>query len=93
MTMFHTLTIEELACTTGGQQLAPSTGINLGVKAMELMDHPQKTLDSVKGFLGIQDSCAPNSVYTPAAMNSTGGITPASCSPPPSDGPSVPMSQ
>jgi hypothetical protein len=45
----------------------------------------------LKGFL--QDSCPPNSVYTPAAMNSTGGITPGSCAPPPSSGPSVPISE
>ena len=66
---------------------------NLGVKAMELMDHPQKTLDSVKGALGIQDSCAPYSTYTPAQQNSSGGITPGFCTPPASDGPSVPISQ
>ena len=90
--MFQTLTTAELARTTGGQ-MAPSTALNVGVNAMSLLDHPQKTLDSVKGFLGIQDSCAPNSVYTPAAMSSSGGITPASCAPPPSSGPSVPISQ
>jgi hypothetical protein len=90
--MFQTLTTDELTRTTGGQ-VAPSTAINMGVNAMSLLDHPQKTLDSVKGFLGVQDSCAPNSVYTPAAMNSSGGITPGSCAPPPSSGPSVPISQ
>jgi hypothetical protein len=89
--MFQTLTTDQLELTTGGQ-MAPSTSMNMGINAMSLMDHPQKTLDSVKGFLGIQD-CPPNSNYTPAAMNSSGGITPSSCAPAPSSGPSVPISE
>jgi hypothetical protein len=90
--MFHTLTLDELVTATGGQ-IAPSTGINLGVKAMSLLDHPQKTLDGIKDTLGIQSACAPYSGYVPAAQNSSGGITPGYCTPPASDGPSVPISQ
>ncbi|MFT3698728.1 MAG: hypothetical protein QM831_36615 [Kofleriaceae bacterium] len=97
--MFETLTNEELAITTGGGamdflgKVAPSTGINMGVNAMSLLDHPQKTLDGIRDGLGIQRSGNPGDVYTPAQMNSSGGITPGFFSPPPSDGPSVPISQ
>jgi hypothetical protein len=100
--MFQTLTTAQLEETTGGGfldrvgSIAPSSGINMGVNAMSLLDHPQKTLDGIADFghaLGVQQSCAPYSVYTPAAQNSSGGITPASCAPAPSEGPSVPISQ
>lgn len=102
--MFQTLTPEELVGTVGGQGylsqkvggVAPSTGMNLGINAMSLLDHPQKTMDGIADIghsLGVQRSCAPNSVYTPAAMNSSGGITPGSCAPAPSEGPQVPISQ
>jgi hypothetical protein len=68
------LSAEDLIRATGGQ-MAPSTLLNLGVNAMSLMDHPQKTLDTIKGFLGMPDSGGPRSVYTPATMNPDGGIT------------------
>ncbi|TMQ04525.1 MAG: hypothetical protein E6J90_44190 [Deltaproteobacteria bacterium] len=94
MTHFQVLSNSELAPVFGGQRIAPSTGINLGVKAMELLDHPQKTLDSVKGFLGIPDSGRPGDVYTPATMNSDGSINQGRFDAPRTPGmPEVPMSQ
>jgi bacteriocin-like protein len=104
MTMFKTITTEDLAGVTGGQGylsqkaggVAPSSGMSLGMNAMSLLDHPQKTMDGIADIgqsLGVQKNCAPYSVYTPAAMNSSGGITPGSCAPAPSEGPSVPISQ
>ena len=72
---FTTLTVDELTRTTGGQ-VAPSTGINIGVKVMELLDHPKKTLDTVKRALGIPNSGRPGDIYTPARATPDGSITP-----------------
>jgi len=90
---FPSLSSDDLARSHGGQ-MAPSTGINLGVKAMTLMDHPQKTLDSVKGALGIPDSGRPGDVYTPASMGANGSVTPGRFDSPRTPGlPEVPISQ
>ena len=87
------LSVDELATVTGGQ-MAPSTMLNMGVSAMSLLDHPQKTLDTVKGFLGIPDSGAPGSVYTPARANPDGSITQGRFDQPRDPNlPQVPMSQ
>jgi bacteriocin-like protein len=101
--MFKTITTEQLQSVTGGQGylsqkaggVAPSSGMSMGMNAMSLLDHPQKTMDGIADIghsLGVQRDCAPYSVYTPAAMNSSGGITPGSCAPGGSDGPSAPIS-
>jgi bacteriocin-like protein len=102
--MFKTITTEELTCVTGGAGylsqkvggVAPSSGMSLGMDAMSLLDHPQKTMDGIADIghsLGVQRSCPPNSVYTPAAVSPSGTFTPQSCSVAPSDGPSPPISQ
>lgn len=96
MTNFATLSSNELNHVAGGQArpIAPSTGIGIGVKAMELLDHPQKTLDSVKGFLGIPDSGRPGDVYTPATMNQDGSINQGHFDTPRTPGlPEVPISR
>lgn len=72
-----TLSPDELTTATGGWQMpAPSTLMNLGVNAAKLADKPGKTLDNIRGLLGIPDSGAPGSTYTPAQLNPDGGITP-----------------
>jgi hypothetical protein len=91
--VFRPLSGAELALATGGQ-MAPSTMMNMGVNAMSLLDHPQKTLDTVKGFLGIPDSGRPGDVYTPARANADGSITQGRFDAPTTPGvPEVPISQ
>lgn len=74
--------------------MAPSTGINLGVRAMSLLDHPQKTLDTVREGLGMPRSGNPGDIYTPARANQDGSVTPGRFDAPKTPGmPEVPMSQ
>jgi hypothetical protein len=98
------LTLDQLASVYGGAGLStlwnlaknpPKSGSTGSgpMTLMDLADKPGKTLDGIKGMLGMPDTCAPNSTYTPAKSNGDGSITPGSCTNADVGGPSVPISQ
>jgi hypothetical protein len=97
------LTPEELASVVGGAGLStlwnmvkspPKPGsTGSGPQSfMDFADKPGKTLDGVKSILGMPDSGAPNSFYSPATSNGN-GITPGSFSGSDGSGPQVPISE
>jgi len=91
----HAISTRDLDHVHGGQMrpIAPSTGINIGVHIMTLLDHPEKTWQGIKDFLGVPPSGKPGQIYHPAKTNPDGSIQRGYFSDPPRPGPQVPTSQ
>jgi|SRR5687767_6009022 len=92
------LTLSELATIHGGQwqpRLPQPGATGSGpMTFMQFLDKPGKTLDMVRNGLGIPESGAPGSTYTPATANRDGSINPGRFDTPRDPSlPQVPMSQ